>query len=272
MAKIFVHHLHYQKAEKLLPSIQAQLDKNAKLSANEYQLIVNSSLSDNIKVLNILKDLDQPRKSYLVEIKLQDKAINHPSNTQGRPTPLPSQLEQQMSHNKNYRIAAKGDENIYFQASALDNIPLIVKQLVSYPISSVILYQGFYFPTAKKANLQNGFEIIIHQTKGNQVLVQISATAQTAKSKQPEARIKLLASTELLVKKNQWTLFAASNSLPYATAVNPQAKQIIPRKLEKPGSQTLVDSDSVKNNLYTTGKGNRSAKWFYLKITELPTD
>jgi len=269
MAKIFVHHLHYQKAEHLLPAIQAQLDKNAKLSANEYQLIINSSLSDNIKVLNILKELDQPRKSYQVEIQLLDKPINQLAKTQGIVKPRAKPVERQESQNKNYRIAANKQANIYFYATALDNVPLTVKQLFSYPISPVVFYHGLYLPTAKRVNLHKGFEVRIHQSKSNQLLVQISAAVQTAKLMQPEAQVKLLASTELIIQKNQWVLFAATSEQSFTTAVKPPTKENTQNNAVKANDKMPANNDVVKNKTYTTGKGSIPSKWFYLKVTDL---
>ncbi len=272
IAKIFVHHLHYQKAEHLLPAIQAQLDKNAKLSANEYQLIVNSSLSDNIKVLNILKELDQPRNAYQVEIKLVDKPINPSQNTQNRIERRTKVSEQQTPATKNYSITSKAHKNIYFQATALDNIPLIVKQLVSYPMSSVFFYHGLYFPTTKRANLHKGFNILIHQSKDDQLLVQISASSHTVKSMQPETQIKLLTSTELLVKKNQWVLFAASSEQPLVKKEKRLTKENIANKAVNQDHNSPINDQALTNKTYTTGNGNSSSKWFYLKITDLILD
>jgi len=275
MARIFVHHLHYQKAEHLLPAIQAQLDKNAKLSANEYQLIVNSSLSDNIKVLNILQELDQPRHAYQVEIKLLDKPINPSQNTQNTQNTIEHRTkvsEQQTSATKNYSITSNAHKNIYFQATALDNIPLIVKQLVSYPMSSVFFYHGLYFPTTKRANLHKGFNILIHQSKDDQLLIQISASSHTEKSMHPETQIKLLTSTELLVKKNQWVLFAASSEQPLVKKEKQLKKENIANKAVMQDDNSPINNEALTNKTYTTGNGNSSSKWFYLKITDLILD
>jgi len=265
VAKIFVHDLHYQKATDLIPAIQQQLDKNARLSGKEYQLIVNASQSDNIKVLNILKDLDQPRKTYRVEIKLLDHPLEAPLKENRNPQiDQPNQakaskpLAKIESSSKQYQINASNRNAFYSQAKALDNIPLKVTRTIDYPQSSVVFFNGFYIPTSKRANLHKGFEILIHQSKGNQLLVKISATSQNIRGYQKQMRDQLSASTQLLLEQGQWVLFAATDREDYEPNIVPQMKDTTP------ATQVLQ-----KVKIYSTGKKRSHAKWFYLRITQL---
>ncbi len=237
-AELFVHQLQHQPATNVIPVIQPHLSKQASMTAKGYQLFVNGTEQDNLKVLSILQMVDTKLRQYFVEVKI----LNHQMDRyQLGATNIKLSNQSNEANIKSYQTQSNQTNGDNFSLQATENYQALVTTGESFPTSQVINQYGHLLPSPGRTTISSGFYITVQQTAPQMVALSVSAQQQNRRVNNSRSIISSSASTRVNGKLGKWILIASN----------------------------ARNSSLGNTKRYTTNSKASKQRWYYVRVNEI---
>ncbi len=210
LAEVFIYQLKHQPAEKLIPIIKPHLSAKTSLSAADFKLIVSGEPADNIKVKQMLADLDTPFKEYLVQLRITSVPLKNHQQTSQLQLRGTSEQSQQKAIVKKYRTDQMLADDREFVVRLIENYQGFINTGESYPEVKLINQYGHLIPSSGRKKVQSGVYISVTAAGEDKVAIKASAYQQQRQTTDSRNINTSSATSQILAPTNQWTLLASS--------------------------------------------------------------
>lgn len=237
-AELFIHQLKHQPAQSVIPAIQPHLSKQTSISAKGFQLIVNGSVNDNLKIISILEMLDTKLRQYFVEVKILNQQMQQQQLSGSSITIDDKSTEVRLNRYQTQGHQSNGDN---FSMQATENYQALVNTGESFPTNQVVNQYGHLLPSSGRTTISSGFYITVQQTAPQMVSLTVSAQQQNRQVNNSRSINSSSASTRVTGNLGNWILIASNANR----------------------------SSLGTSKRYTTNSKSSKQRWYYVRVNAL---
>ncbi|WP_196138010.1 hypothetical protein [Aliikangiella sp. G2MR2-5] len=221
-AEIFVHQMHYLKAEQVIPTIKPHLDNNTLVTAKDYQLIINGSQEEYEKIKSLLTQLDKKPLTLMVEVRILDRKLDNWELSKSEIKII--NKESSVKIGQTYRVGRNNFDQT-FRVRTLEGYQSFVSTGIAFPVHQLVSHYGGFIPQTRQREAKSGFYVNINKTPQDDFRIAISAQQQNRQSRYSQTTNTAKAATVFNAKEGNWILIAASESQPNSSAKNRHSTQ-----------------------------------------------